>query len=79
MIRRNKDLKTLNAFYQTLGNRSENIGRFEEGETKVINKQFAVFYPGIYCFDNYKLSNSKKENFNDINSLERVAIMVNDK
>lgn len=78
-FKRNKDLKTLGAFFQTLGNRNEKLGHFEEGQTRVIDKKFAVFYPGIYYFDNYRLSNERKENLNDVNSNNQVAIIINDK
>ena len=67
------------SFYQILGNRSEKLGIFLEGETKYIEKQVMVFYPGVYNIDNFRINNVKKENFTNLNINEQAVVIVNGK
>ena len=62
-----------------LGNRYEKLGKFGEGETKVINKEVVVFYPGVYQLDNFRVNNAKKESFTNLNANEENVIVVNGK
>lgn len=75
----NKDPKNMVSFFQILGNRSERLGCFSEGETKYVEKQIMVFYPGVYNIDNFRINNLKKENFTNLNTSEQALITVNGK